>query len=75
MSPLLDHETTAKDALSMLIASGVQSGIVVDRQGRIEGLITIADISEQLTMGPGPSPVPPPSATAEPAETAPTGSA
>jgi osmoprotectant transport system ATP-binding protein len=69
MSPLLDHETTAKDALSMLIASGVQSGIVVDRQGRIEGLITIADISEQLTTGLAPSPAPPPSTAAERAGT------
>jgi osmoprotectant transport system ATP-binding protein len=62
MSPLLDRETTAKDALSMLIASGVQSGIVVDRRGRIEGLITIADISEQLTTGPAAptSPLPEP---------------
>jgi osmoprotectant transport system ATP-binding protein len=58
MSPLLDHETTAKDALSMLIAAGVQSGIVVDRQGRVEGIITIADISEQLTTGPAPPPNP-----------------
>jgi osmoprotectant transport system ATP-binding protein len=56
MSPLLDHETTAKDALSMLIAAGVQAGIVVDREGHVEGITSIADISEQLTAGPGPSP-------------------
>ena len=42
----------------MLIAAGVQSGIVVDRQGRVEGIITIADISEQLTTGPAPPPNP-----------------
>ena len=56
MSPLLDHETTAKDALSMLIAAGVQAGIVVDREGHVEGITSIADISEQLTSGPGPAP-------------------
>jgi Mg2+/Co2+ transporter CorB len=44
----------------MLIAAGVQAGIVVDRQGRVEGLISIADISEQLTTGPAPSPSPAP---------------
>ena len=56
MSPLLDHETTAKDALSMLIASGVQAGIVVDREGRVEGTISVADISDQLTAAPGAGP-------------------
>jgi osmoprotectant transport system ATP-binding protein len=66
MSPLLDHETTAKDALSMLIAAGVQAGIVVDREGRVEGLTSIADISDQLTTGQAPSS----SATPDPARTA-----
>jgi CBS domain-containing protein len=64
MSPLLDHVRKAMVALSLLIAAGVISVIVVDRQGRVEGVITIADISDQLTTGPAPPPGPDP----EPAE-------
>jgi len=47
-------------AVLAILGAGVQGGIVVDRQGRVEGLISIADISEQLTTGPAPSPSPAP---------------
>jgi osmoprotectant transport system ATP-binding protein len=70
LSPLLEPETTAKDALSMLLAGEVQAGIVVDRQGRPLGLTTIDGISEALRQ-PGtpavrPTPVPAAAQTATP---------
>jgi osmoprotectant transport system ATP-binding protein len=48
MSPLLDRFTTLKDALSMMLDADVQAGIVVDRAGRVEGLITIEAIADVL---------------------------
>jgi len=48
MSPLLDRRTTLKDALSMLLASSVQAGIVVDRRGAYQGLITVDMIVERM---------------------------
>ncbi|NJD26741.1 MAG: ATP-binding cassette domain-containing protein, partial [Chloroflexi bacterium] len=48
MSPLLDRRTTLKDALSMLLASSVQAGIVVDRRGTYQGLITADMIVERM---------------------------
>jgi osmoprotectant transport system ATP-binding protein len=57
MSPLLEPETTAKDALSMLLDSDVQAGIVVDRAGRVTGLVT-ADTIIRLLQEAGS--VPPP---------------
>jgi len=44
MSPLLEPETTLKDALSMLLAAEVQAGIAVDERGRAVGLLTADDI-------------------------------
>ena len=40
MSPLLNRRTTLKDALSILLDADVQAGIVVDRQGKVLGLVT-----------------------------------
>jgi osmoprotectant transport system ATP-binding protein len=40
MSPLLSGETTLKDALSMMLDADVHTGIVVDREGRLRGLVT-----------------------------------
>ncbi len=45
MSPLLEPETTARDALSMLLDADVQAGIVVDPAGRVVGLVTVDAIS------------------------------
>ena len=48
MSPLLDRHTTLKDALSMLLASDVQAGIVIDGQGAYRGLVTAESITERM---------------------------
>ena len=54
MSPLLEPETTAKDALSKLLDADVQMGIVVDRNGRVDGLITLETIAGLARSGPDP---------------------
>jgi len=48
MSPLLEPETTLKDALSMLIDAEVLAGVVVDRDGRATGILTTESISDWL---------------------------
>jgi osmoprotectant transport system ATP-binding protein len=48
MSPFLDPRTTLKDALSMLLASEVQAGLVVDPQQRLVGMITVDEIAATL---------------------------
>jgi osmoprotectant transport system ATP-binding protein len=48
MSPLLDRQTTLKDALSMLLDADVMAGIVVDPSGRTLGLLTVEAISGAL---------------------------
>jgi osmoprotectant transport system ATP-binding protein len=55
MSPLLDRRTTLKDALSQLLEADVQAGIVVDRSGAVEGLVTADMISERMRMEPRPA--------------------
>ncbi len=49
MSPLLDPETTLKDALSMLLDEDVQAGIAVDAEGRVLGLLTVEVIAGLLS--------------------------
>ena len=48
MSPLLDPRATLKDALSLMLDSDVQAGIVVHRDGSIAGLITVDEIAERM---------------------------
>jgi osmoprotectant transport system ATP-binding protein len=48
MSPFLETETTLKDALSMLLASQVQAGLVVDPDDRLVGMITVDQITSTL---------------------------
>lgn len=48
MSPLLSPETTLKDALSMMLDADVHTGIVVDRAGRVSGLVTTDILGEFL---------------------------
>ncbi len=48
MSPLLDRRTTLKDALSLLIEADVQAGIVVDNEGRTEGIVTAGMIMDWI---------------------------
>ena len=43
-SPLLEPETTLKDALAMMPDADVQAGIVVDRRGRAQGILTFEAI-------------------------------
>jgi osmoprotectant transport system ATP-binding protein len=45
-SPLLDTRTTLKDALSMLLDADVQAGLVVDRAGALQGMVTADSIAE-----------------------------
>jgi osmoprotectant transport system ATP-binding protein len=40
-SPLVHFETTLRDALAMLLASNVQTAVVVDRRGRYQGMLTL----------------------------------
>ena len=47
-SPLLDPETTLKDALSMLLNADVQAGLVVDRRGAFVGVLTADTIVERM---------------------------
>jgi CBS domain-containing protein len=51
MSPLLDRRATLKDALSLLLDSDVQVGIVVDRNGAVLGVVTAEMIAELLRNG------------------------
>jgi osmoprotectant transport system ATP-binding protein len=44
MSPFLDRRTTLKDATSMLLDAAVKAGIVVDRDGRLLGLLTFGAV-------------------------------
>jgi osmoprotectant transport system ATP-binding protein len=45
MSPLLDRRTTMRDALSMLLDAAVQAGIVVDRTGKVRGIVTVDQVA------------------------------
>jgi osmoprotectant transport system ATP-binding protein len=48
MSPLLDQRTTLKDATSRLLDEEVRNGVVVDRDGRIEGLLTLRAVMDWM---------------------------
>jgi len=58
-SPLLDPESTLKDALSMLLDADVQAGLVVDRHGAFSGLVTADLIAERLRHSARPAASPP----------------
>jgi osmoprotectant transport system ATP-binding protein len=49
--PLLDRRATLKDALSILLDADVHAGIVVDRERRLLGLVTVAGIAGLLREG------------------------
>lgn len=46
MSPLLQPETTLKDALAMMVEADVQAGVVVDDRGRLLGILTFESIGQ-----------------------------
>jgi len=52
---LLEPESTLRDALSALLLSSVQLGVVVGSDQRVLGLLSVDDISEILRQGPEPS--------------------
>ncbi len=54
MSPLVEKRTTLKDALSMLLGSDVATGIVVDDERRVLGLLTMEQIAAALRDATGP---------------------
>ncbi len=64
MSPLFDRRTTLKDALSMLLDADVQAGILVDREGRAQGLVTAGMVADWFRADSG-RPLPPDVATSE----------
>ena len=43
-SPLVTLETTLRDALSMMLASAVQTAVVVDERGRYTGTLTLDEL-------------------------------
>ncbi len=47
-SDLVEPETTLRDALSVMLASSVQLGVVVDHQGAVLGAISVDQISSLL---------------------------
>jgi osmoprotectant transport system ATP-binding protein len=51
MSPLLNRRTTLKDALSLLLEADVQTGILVNREGRVDGIVTAGMIADWLREG------------------------
>ncbi len=53
-SALLEPESTLRDALSTMLASGVQQGVVVDAQGAVVGLVSVDQISELLQQATAP---------------------
>jgi osmoprotectant transport system ATP-binding protein len=51
VSPTVNRRTTLKDALSMMLDADVQTGIVVDRNGATQGLLTIEAIARKMREG------------------------
>jgi len=51
---LLQPESTLRDALSALLLSGVQLGVVVDENERVLGAISVDEISDTLRAAAGP---------------------
>jgi osmoprotectant transport system ATP-binding protein len=52
-STLLQPESTLRDALSAMVASSVQLGVVVDERDAVLGVISVAAISQTLQDGAG----------------------
>ena len=48
MSPLLDRRTTLKDATSLLLDQEVRSGVVVDEDGGVKGLLTLGAVMDWM---------------------------
>jgi osmoprotectant transport system ATP-binding protein len=48
-APVLQRDTTLKDALAMLLDGGVGAGIVVDDAGAFEGVVTLGAITHTVS--------------------------
>jgi CBS domain containing-hemolysin-like protein len=53
-SPLVTVETTLRDALSMLLASAVQTAVVVDGRGKYMGVLTLDGLGTAYRSEPEP---------------------
>jgi osmoprotectant transport system ATP-binding protein len=53
-SPLVTAETTLRDALSMLLASAVQTAVVVDERGKYRGVLTLDGLGTAYRSEPEP---------------------
>jgi osmoprotectant transport system ATP-binding protein len=53
-APTLQPESTLRDALSTMLSSSVQLGVVVDERDRVVGLVSVDAISEALRAPIGP---------------------
>jgi len=51
VSPLLNKRTTLKDALSMMLDAAVQTGVVVDRNQAVQGLLTLEGVAQKMREG------------------------
>jgi osmoprotectant transport system ATP-binding protein len=51
VSPTVNKRTTLKDALSMMLDADVQTGIVVDRNGAVQGLLLMNAIADKMREG------------------------
>jgi osmoprotectant transport system ATP-binding protein len=51
VSPLVNRRTTLKDALSMMLDADVQAAVVVDRDGRALGIMTIDRVARLMREG------------------------
>ena len=49
-SPIVTFETTLRDALSMLLASAVQTAVVVDEAGRYAGVLTLRCARRRVSL-------------------------
>src|SRR6195256_5909973 len=53
-SPLVTVESTLRDALSMLLASAVQTAVVVDERGKYSGVLTLDELGTAFRSEPKP---------------------
>jgi hypothetical protein len=51
VSPLVNKRTTLKDALSLMLDAEVQTGVVVDRNQAVQGLLTIDAVARKMREG------------------------
>ena len=53
-SSIVTVDTTLRDAVSMMLASAVQTGVVVDAAGRYSGALSLDGVASALRIGPPP---------------------